>query len=52
MDKISIDFIRELLGKEKFKPIIDRKYPMERIADAYNYVGTGKKLGNVIITYD
>jgi len=32
--------------------VIDRKYPLEQMADAYRYVATGQKIGNVIITMD
>ena len=49
--KKSILFIRDLLEKEKFKPVIDRKYSLENIAEAYHYVATGTKTGNVIITF-
>jgi NADPH:quinone reductase-like Zn-dependent oxidoreductase len=45
-------FIKDLVEKGNFKPLIDRKYPLEKIADAYKYVATGQKIGNVIITMD
>lgn len=50
--KQGLDFIKELVEKGKFKPVIDRKYPLEKIAEAYKYVATGQKIGNVIITMD
>lgn len=51
--KTTLSFIKELVEKGNFKPIIDRKYPLEKIADAYVYVASGQKIGNVIITmYD
>lgn len=47
--KGSIVFIRDLIEKGKFKPVIDRTYPLEEIREAYNYVASGQKIGNVII---
>ena len=45
-----LNFIKGLVEKGKFKPVIDRKYPLEKIAEAYTYVASGQKIGNVIIT--
>ena len=50
--KAVLDFIKDLIEKESFKPVIDRKYPLDKITEAYRYVATGQKLGNVIITMD
>lgn len=30
--------------------MIDRRYPLEEIADAYRHVETGHKQGNVVLT--
>jgi NADPH:quinone reductase-like Zn-dependent oxidoreductase len=48
--KGSIRFITGLIENEKFKPVIDRQYPLENIAEAYRYVASGQKTGNVVIT--
>jgi NADPH:quinone reductase-like Zn-dependent oxidoreductase len=48
--KRSMSFIGELIEKGKFKAVIDKKYPLENISEAYHYVASGKKTGNVIIT--
>ncbi|MEQ7802628.1 NAD(P)-dependent alcohol dehydrogenase [Pedobacter sp. ASV1-7] len=48
----SLRFIDERIKSGEFKPLIDRKYRLDDIAEAYNYVLSGKKKGNVIITFD
>jgi hypothetical protein len=30
--------------------VVDRSYPLEDIVDAYRYVETQQKIGNVVIT--
>lgn len=46
-------YLAELAEAGHFKPVIDRRYPFERIAEAHRfYVDTGRKKGNVIITVD
>jgi NADPH:quinone reductase-like Zn-dependent oxidoreductase len=42
-------FIKDLVEKGKFKPLIDRTYSLDQIAEAYTYVMTGQKVGNVVI---
>jgi len=49
--KKSIMFIAELIKKGRFKPVIDRSYPMEQVIEAYEYVESGQKTGNVIINF-
>lgn len=43
-------FIKKLIEEGKFTPVIDRKYPLEQIAEAYAYVATEQKIGNVVLT--
>ena len=40
----------ELLHTGVFRPVIDRSYPLAQIVEAYRYVGTGQKIGNVLVT--
>lgn len=43
-------YLKKRVETGQYKPLIDRHYPLEQIVDAYRYVETGQKVGNVVIT--
>ncbi|HWC43434.1 MAG TPA: NAD(P)-dependent alcohol dehydrogenase [Actinomycetota bacterium] len=42
--------LRDLMATGAFRPLIDRRYPLDQIVEAYRYVETGQKVGSVVIT--
>ena len=49
-DQEMIEYFRGLMESGEFRPVVDRQYPLEEIVEAYRYVETGQKIGNVVIT--
>ena len=50
ISKADVIFLKELVETSEYKPVIDRSYSLAQIVDAYRYVETGQKTGNVVIT--
>lgn len=48
----SIPHIKSLLESGKFVPLIDKIYSIESIREAFDYMQTGEKRGNVIISME
>lgn len=48
--KDDVLLLKHLAETGQFRPLIDRRYPLDRIVEAYRYVETGQKVGNVVVT--
>jgi len=44
-----MNYLADLIATGKIKPLIDKRYPLSRTAEAHHYVERGDKTGNVII---
>lgn len=50
--KEDAEYLRSVIEEGAFKPVIDRVYPLDEIADAFRYVDTHQKTGNVVIAVE
>jgi NADPH:quinone reductase-like Zn-dependent oxidoreductase len=51
-NQANLEFVSELLGTGKIVPVIDRRYPLQEVADAVRYVEDGHAKGKVVVTID
>ena len=50
IDQEMVCYLKGLVESRQFTPVVDRTYPLEQIVEAYRYVETQQKTGNVVIT--
>jgi NADPH:quinone reductase-like Zn-dependent oxidoreductase len=50
IDREIVEYLKDLIESRQFTPVLDRTYALKDIVEAYRYVETQQKIGNVIIT--
>jgi NADPH:quinone reductase-like Zn-dependent oxidoreductase len=50
VNKDDLIFVTELLETRKVAPVIDKRYPLNQVADALQYLGEGHVQGKLVIT--
>jgi NADPH:quinone reductase-like Zn-dependent oxidoreductase len=49
-NKADVQFLKEIIEAGEFRAVIDRRYPMDHVAEAHRYVETWHKTGNIVLT--
>ena len=50
IDRETVAYLEGLVESRQFTPVVDRTYQLDQIVEAYGYVETQQKVGNVVIT--
>ena len=45
-----VEYLNDRIADGRFRPVVDRHFSLDQIVEAYRYVETGQKVGNVVIT--
>jgi len=51
-DRKMVWYLKDLIESGELKPVVDRTYRLDQIVEAYRYVETGQKIGNVVISIE
>ena len=49
-NKADLEFVKGVIEAGEFRPVIDRRYPLEQVAEAHAYVESWQKTGNVVLS--
>jgi NADPH:quinone reductase-like Zn-dependent oxidoreductase len=49
ISQADVNFFKDLAESGSYKPVIDRVYNLDQIVEAYRYVESGRKIGNVVL---
>lgn len=50
--KEDLNFLKELFEAAKVKPVIDRRYPLHEVPEAFRYLAEGRSKGKLVITVE
>ncbi len=50
--KEDLDFIKELFEAGKVVPVIDKRYPLSEVPEAFRYLEEGHAQGKLVITLE
>ncbi|WP_411028897.1 NAD(P)-dependent alcohol dehydrogenase [Spongiimicrobium sp. 3-5] len=51
-NKEELDFLKKMMEEGKLKTVIDKRFSIDEVPDAHNYIEQGHKRGNVVMVVD